>query len=88
LSHDDPVTTPESRKSLERIFDRLDRIDARLTGIETELHVVKTDVAYLRGRVEQLPGYGALLIILIPVAFGLFIGLSGAVWALVRLTTH
>jgi hypothetical protein len=58
---------------IEQIFDRLDRIDARLTAIE--------------GRLDQMPGRWPLLAVLLPISTGMFIGLTGAAWALFHLNT-
>jgi hypothetical protein len=71
--------------TIERIFDRLDRIDAQLTGLGTELQAVKTDVAYLRGWAETQPGcWTLLLLVLLPTSTVLFFGLASAAWALLR----
>jgi predicted nuclease with TOPRIM domain len=88
---EDRVTRLET--TMERIFDRLDRIDgtlARMDGridrIEATLATTNTELARLGGRIDGLPGRWTFLVVMLPIATGLFVGLVGVVLALYRMT--
>ena len=89
---EDRVTRVEA--VFDRVLDRLDRIDARLAAMEARfdridarLAIIEADLAHLNGRIEQLPGHWTLLAVLLPISTGMFIGLTGAAWALFHLST-
>jgi hypothetical protein len=79
--------------TMERIFDRLDRIDgtlvrmdSRMDRLEVALATTNTELARLSGRLEAMPGRWTMLVVMLPIATGLFVGLVGVVLALYRMT--
>ena len=71
---------------MDRVEQRLDRIEILLEQVVAELKRLTIDVAEMKGRLSQMPTNFQLVSWGLSLCFGISIGMSGLIYAVVRAT--